>query len=1150
MVLLIAGALPLMAEDDASTPPSTIAAAETLAAARQRQEEQQEQATVAKPQHDNEQEEQEGFGAAESLHDDSIAKLPRLPLNLWADVFEDEAFMLNASFDLYDKNSLRKNSQQEQAADAYGGNAQSKEPPDELTASSSSSSSDEFQTKGQQDELPSENNATTEKQEKEEEAEDVTNKTTSKTSDTTNNSTATATADTTSEEEDKANLLDETATNTNTNTTANTTAETDLHNNNTKDKTSNTTTTTNASTEGDSSILDNATLVDEDDEDTVILSERVAVDYASKSAGALILEKSSHFKGTSNLLNPDRDRYAIAPCNEKKFVVISLSEDILVKQIQLANYELYSSRVKNFQLQISQTMGNWIDMGTYTATPESGVQSIDLKEPAWGRYLKFKFKSHYGDEFYCTLSQILVHGSTMVQGFHEHLQESEDEEQEEEDDAATAEETEQQTKQEGTDDVKRNATNPESVMAGSSNATDSSTAAAAEDSIAEGGEKETRKKQAADRGAYAKATQASDINDASSSSDTSGSNFSNSTSTSKESEDLSDNATSSEDKEYAVPPHEEDGVNANEDDSSARWQSLIRRKSLLGDSRKDRNASDVLPSASIGLSSNNVYSTIIGRLEPLSSFHGFNSLSESLSTSNHPFNDILAKASDSTKKIRKAITDPAILEYLQLSSLNTMQQRQPNAFGSKEKESPEQALAEKLNAYILGSDDDHIKTIAAVSSSTSASDEQGANNEGTPSKFSSAGKKKKESTIEFESTDSSEDEGTDSASYGELHESDLALANLLDKLPSVECLKKLDYEDFKKKAMAARKGGHKNRSHGGKEQEAAVHTAEPIFKMLTDQIKSLQQSLSVHDQFTKEAVRCYQSVLLDVVVELQTMRMEHDARLTQLETDLQETKTIRWVFLLYQFITGIPNWISLLIATFFTSHAVPSVVSVPYAAIQSFLSAKYRNEGENAILSWTFTLCAVLIFVATTWALCQRLLSTIKVNSVTNRYSRRQKPNCHGTRQSCPDVSLYNASESVQEVKSPRVKKSHNDANAEQKIKSPEAINEDKNSLKSSNESTDKPAAAMQDLKEEHCQNVSDEVGKKEPFSPSSVAEVSNCEIESKPTETSSSRSFVARRDSEMEQSLSSRSLDGQEPGLTGLPNAMEHRPNLSVKSY
>jgi hypothetical protein len=157
---------------------------------------------------------------------------------------------------------------------------------------------------------------------------------------------------------------------------------------------------------------------------------RVVVDYASRSAGALVLEKSANFQGTSNLLTANRDQYAIVECQEEqKFVVIGLSEDILVKQVVLANYERYSSHVKEFKIQVSTTMGEWIDLGMYTAqkpgASKNGKQVFDLKEPSWARYLKFHFLTHYGNEHYCTISQISVHGSTMLQGFHEQWSEEE-----------------------------------------------------------------------------------------------------------------------------------------------------------------------------------------------------------------------------------------------------------------------------------------------------------------------------------------------------------------------------------------------------------------------------------------------------------------------------------------------------------------------------------------------------------------------------------------------------------------------------------------------------------------------------------------------------------------------------------------------------
>jgi len=71
------------------------------------------------------------------------------------------------------------------------------------------------------------------------------------------------------------------------------------------------------------------------------------VDYASKLARTQLLEQSTSLKGASNLLTGDKDRYSIAPCEDKRYVIIGLSEDILVKQIKLYNYERYSSRERH-----------------------------------------------------------------------------------------------------------------------------------------------------------------------------------------------------------------------------------------------------------------------------------------------------------------------------------------------------------------------------------------------------------------------------------------------------------------------------------------------------------------------------------------------------------------------------------------------------------------------------------------------------------------------------------------------------------------------------------------------------------------------------------------------------------------------------------
>ena len=180
----------------------------------------------------------------------------------------------------------------------------------------------------------------------------------------------------------------------------------------------------------------------------------VEVDYASKSAGAVILDSSPNFQGTSNLLQQDRDKYAIVPCGSgtsssssgtssgsadtattepPKYVVIGLSEDILVKQFAIANYERYSSHMKEIRLYGSVSTNaillreQWIHLGDfYAATPQNNEKQIfTVVEPTWARYLKVEFISHYGEEYYCTISQISVHGSTVLQGFHEQWNEEE-----------------------------------------------------------------------------------------------------------------------------------------------------------------------------------------------------------------------------------------------------------------------------------------------------------------------------------------------------------------------------------------------------------------------------------------------------------------------------------------------------------------------------------------------------------------------------------------------------------------------------------------------------------------------------------------------------------------------------------------------------
>ncbi len=149
------------------------------------------------------------------------------------------------------------------------------------------------------------------------------------------------------------------------------------------------------------------------------------VNYAAEKAGAVVLQASEALVGAKNLLDDDKDKYARSPCEQSKWVIINLSEDIRIHALVLANYEKFSSMVKDFQVLYSVKCPSldegdedgWMDLGTFQAREKAGEQRFPVDPPRYARYLKVRLLSHWSREFYCTLSQIKVFGSTLQQGF-------------------------------------------------------------------------------------------------------------------------------------------------------------------------------------------------------------------------------------------------------------------------------------------------------------------------------------------------------------------------------------------------------------------------------------------------------------------------------------------------------------------------------------------------------------------------------------------------------------------------------------------------------------------------------------------------------------------------------------------------------------
>jgi hypothetical protein len=582
---------------------------------------------------------------------------------------------------------------------------------------------------------------------------------------------------------------------------------------------------------------------DEDDEEDSL--SRVSVDYASKSAGALIIEKSSSFKGTSNLLNGDKDKYAITPCEDKKFVVMSLSEEILVKQIKLANYERFSSSVKDFQVMGSQTLGKWFDLGTYSAESGNGEQTFDLLEPAWARYLKFKFLSHNGVEYYCTFSQIKVHGSTMVQGFHEQWEESENEDNEMEELGNMDENVE-------SDILVETQGNP-STEDDKTQGEGSTTAVVDDTTSGASATEESKEKNTNDK----------------------------------------INANEEEIIETSVESKQTGCVVASTCPLVSSTELNEKLNGALTDEELFSSLYDLIPSTLNALPKVSRESpgrqTAGGELRTL---HQIGSLAmQSLYSTSKLASDaakalISNNSSDaiSTPKMADRMGD-AISQYLgtdlgllsgiwdghavEVSTVNTADKIVEMTTNHTEQTENETSNLNSGERVAL------LKDTTASSSSKPVKDESGPTDR-------KAGTQTTENHKDVVQTNEALNPSTPSLEPP----MDLGIAKMLENLPSAECLSKLDFSHFKAKINASKK------AHNGLGSSTASGSSpmEPIFKKLTDEIKLLQGSLAIHDQFTKTSVACYQRVLLDLIVDTERLRTDHEERLLNLENQFRASR--------------------------------------------------------------------------------------------------------------------------------------------------------------------------------------------------------------------------------------------------------------------
>ena len=145
--------------------------------------------------------------------------------------------------------------------------------------------------------------------------------------------------------------------------------------------------------------------------------------YASFDCAATALKANPECKGATSVLVESKDSYMLNVCSaNNKFFIVELCDDILIDTVVLANFEYFSSMFRTFRVSVSDRypvkIDKWKELGTFEARNSREIQAFLIENPLiWARYLRIEFMTHYGAEYYCPVSLLRVHGTTMMEEF-------------------------------------------------------------------------------------------------------------------------------------------------------------------------------------------------------------------------------------------------------------------------------------------------------------------------------------------------------------------------------------------------------------------------------------------------------------------------------------------------------------------------------------------------------------------------------------------------------------------------------------------------------------------------------------------------------------------------------------------------------------
>lgn len=139
--------------------------------------------------------------------------------------------------------------------------------------------------------------------------------------------------------------------------------------------------------------------------------------YAAADCSAMIRYSNQESRNAKSLLAKTREMYLLSPCSAKTMFVVELCQEIQVDTIMLANYEMFSSSYKLVKIGFSRSYPTDKWEVYEQQVPLQRNQFLFSVPKRWAKYLKFEFFYPHTNHHYCTLSELRVFGTSMLEEY-------------------------------------------------------------------------------------------------------------------------------------------------------------------------------------------------------------------------------------------------------------------------------------------------------------------------------------------------------------------------------------------------------------------------------------------------------------------------------------------------------------------------------------------------------------------------------------------------------------------------------------------------------------------------------------------------------------------------------------------------------------